>query len=359
MQLTPVDGAGDRAPHRRHGVPHRATSRTPRSTSATARGTCKNLFEKYGNERLVLAAYNAGQGNVDRWRANGQADPVRGDARVRRTRRASEARLPRGVGQGSRHPVNDDPVLELAENANTYTPLGPDRRAHRQRPLRALDGTRRPSGVERRTAFPPAGPTSWTRCGRRSTRPARARAHGAAPGRWAAGDARRSRRAAARARPGRRRADVARGRDGADGAAAAGTAGRRRGAAGADAGDPLASATIAAVAFGGRCPPSRRRRATIADNRRLPRLRRRRAGRAGDGLVQRARRHALRRRDAARGAGAGAYRALVAARWEDAVARGTPVLVTQAGAHVAADPRAARLPRGLRDPRPARPVRVG
>jgi ribosomal protein S18 acetylase RimI-like enzyme len=29
--------------------------------------------------------------------------------------------------------------------------------------------------------------------------------------------------------------------------------------------------------------------------------------------------------------GRGAYRALVAARWEDAVARGTPILVTQAG----------------------------
>jgi soluble lytic murein transglycosylase len=32
----------------------------------------KNLFQKYRDERLVLAAYNAGQGNVDRWLANGQ-----------------------------------------------------------------------------------------------------------------------------------------------------------------------------------------------------------------------------------------------------------------------------------------------
>jgi soluble lytic murein transglycosylase len=40
----------------------------------------RHLLEKYGDERTALAAYNAGQDNVDRWRADG------GGIRFRETR---------------------------------------------------------------------------------------------------------------------------------------------------------------------------------------------------------------------------------------------------------------------------------
>jgi peptidoglycan lytic transglycosylase len=35
----------------------------------------RHLLDKYGSERLALAAYNAGQANVDRWRARGLGIP--------------------------------------------------------------------------------------------------------------------------------------------------------------------------------------------------------------------------------------------------------------------------------------------
>ena len=70
-------------------------------------------------------------------------------------------------------------------------------------------------------------------------------------------------------------------------------------------------------------------RSRLAD-RVLPRVHRRRAGRTGDRVVLRARRDALRRRDASAFRGRGVYKALVHAR-RDAAAQGVPVAVTQAG----------------------------
>ena len=35
----------------------------------------RHLLQKYGDERTALAAYNAGQDNVDRWRRSGQGIP--------------------------------------------------------------------------------------------------------------------------------------------------------------------------------------------------------------------------------------------------------------------------------------------
>ena len=55
--------------------------------------------------------------------------------------------------------------------------------------------------------------------------------------------------------------------------------------------------------------------------------------------------------------GRGAYRALVRARWEDAAARGTPALVTQAGRMSAPILLSARVRGGRPDPHPDRPLR--
>ena len=58
----------------------------------------RHLLDKYGDERTALAAYNAGQDNVDRWMAPRLGHPLQRDAGLRRARREAEADLPRRLG---------------------------------------------------------------------------------------------------------------------------------------------------------------------------------------------------------------------------------------------------------------------
>jgi soluble lytic murein transglycosylase len=72
MQLTPGTARGIAI--RTHGDAfHTSDLYNPEINIRYGAWYLDNLFQKYGSERLVLAAYNAGQGNVDRWRSNGQS----------------------------------------------------------------------------------------------------------------------------------------------------------------------------------------------------------------------------------------------------------------------------------------------
>ena len=71
MQLTPTTARGIAI--RTGGTAFRVADLT--NPDINVRYGCwylEHLFQKYRDERLVLAAYNAGQGNVDRWRAEGR-----------------------------------------------------------------------------------------------------------------------------------------------------------------------------------------------------------------------------------------------------------------------------------------------
>lgn len=71
MQITPATAEGIAI--RTHGSAfHTNDLYNPEINIRYGAWYLKNLFDKYGSEKLVLAAYNAGQGNVDRWRANGE-----------------------------------------------------------------------------------------------------------------------------------------------------------------------------------------------------------------------------------------------------------------------------------------------
>ena len=349
MQLTPSTAHG--IAMRTGGIAFRTSDLyEPGDQHPLRRLVPRNLFDKYGNERLVLAAYNAGQGNVDRWRASGEPIQFAETRAYVDAGRAPEAGLPARRGASQLYAAMIDPVLELAENANTYTPLGPATSG--SSPTATSSGwAAATTRLERRAALP-----LRRRRARRGARGDPRAPAGAGPDActWEVGSY---------ATP----ADLVdrllalglvdddeplRGRDGADRAAGAAPPAdvevrrveTRRGRArrGADRGGRVRHGRAgAAAARPGRTASS------------VPRLRRRRAGRAGDRRrsASMASRSSAARRCRRRAAAAPTARSSHA-RWEDAVARGTPVLVTQAGAHVAADPRAARLPRGVRDPHP-------
>jgi soluble lytic murein transglycosylase len=72
MQLTPSTAHGIAI--RTHGSAFRTSDLlNPEINIRYGAWYLHDLFVKYGSVELVLAAYNAGQGNVDRWRANGQS----------------------------------------------------------------------------------------------------------------------------------------------------------------------------------------------------------------------------------------------------------------------------------------------
>jgi soluble lytic murein transglycosylase len=71
MQLTPETARGIAI--RTHGNAFRTKDLyNPEINIRYGAWYLQNLFAKYHSERLVLAAYNAGQGNVDHWRAEGR-----------------------------------------------------------------------------------------------------------------------------------------------------------------------------------------------------------------------------------------------------------------------------------------------
>jgi soluble lytic murein transglycosylase len=74
MQLTPATARGIAI--RTHGSAFRTSDLyDPDINIRYGSWYLDNLFRKYGSVRLVLAAYNAGQGNVDEWRA--RKEPIR------------------------------------------------------------------------------------------------------------------------------------------------------------------------------------------------------------------------------------------------------------------------------------------
>ena len=91
------DGEGDRGPHGRDRSSFVSDLYNPEINVRYGAWYLRHLLDKYRDERTALAAYNAGQENVDRWRARPRGRAVPGDARVCRPRRVVEEDLPARV----------------------------------------------------------------------------------------------------------------------------------------------------------------------------------------------------------------------------------------------------------------------
>ena len=87
MQLLPSTADGIAPAHGRHELPSEPISTNPEINVRYGAWYLRHLLDKYDDERRALAAYNAGQDNVDRWlaaaRASASARPARTSTRSR------------------------------------------------------------------------------------------------------------------------------------------------------------------------------------------------------------------------------------------------------------------------------------
>ena len=100
MQLLPTTAQGHRRPHRRRPRSCVDDLYEPEINVRYGAWYLRHLLDKYGDEATALAAYNAGQTNVDRWRREGGGIRFAETRALRRARAGAEARSTRAPTPG-------------------------------------------------------------------------------------------------------------------------------------------------------------------------------------------------------------------------------------------------------------------